>query len=123
MSSVAVCLVVPARPSHCSLIQRSHVLNLLHHTTDTHKSPSLPVAAKTACPQAVLLQALAGAQLEAGQRVLIHAGSGGVGTMAIQIAKLWGAHVVTTCSAGKSLFVQVPGIPHMCSLHVVSALL
>lgn len=53
------------------------------------------------------LQALAGAQLTAGQRVLIHAGSGGVGTMAIQIAKLWGAHVVTTCSAAKISFVQV----------------
>ena len=53
------------------------------------------------------LQALAGAQLKAGQRVLIHAGSGGVGTVAIQLAKLWGAYVVTTCSAHKVSLVQV----------------
>ena len=89
-------------------------------TSASHTSLSLPAAAETTCSQAVprYLQALAGAQLAAGQRVLIHAGSGGVGSMAIQIAKLWGAHVVTTCSAGKFSFVQVPGISHQCSLDV-----
>jgi alcohol dehydrogenase len=39
------------------------------------------------------------AHLEKGQKVLIHAGSGGVGTIAIQIAKHLGATVATTCSA------------------------
>jgi NADPH:quinone reductase-like Zn-dependent oxidoreductase len=34
-----------------------------------------------------------------GQRVLVLAGSGGVGTFAIQLAKAHGAHVITTCSA------------------------
>jgi len=38
-------------------------------------------------------------QLKAGQRVLIHAGSGGVGTLAIQLAKQTGAWVATTASA------------------------
>ncbi len=37
--------------------------------------------------------------LTEGQRVLIHAGSGGVGTLAIQIAKNAGAWVATTASA------------------------
>ena len=36
------------------------------------------------------------ARLEAGQRVLIHAGAGGVGHVAIQLAKLKGADVCTT---------------------------
>ncbi|WP_114955153.1 NADP-dependent oxidoreductase [Sphingosinicella terrae] len=36
------------------------------------------------------------AQLRSGQRVLIHAGSGGVGTVAIQLAKHLGAQVATT---------------------------
>lgn len=36
------------------------------------------------------------AQLKPGQRILIHAGSGGVGTVAIQLAKHLGAHVATT---------------------------
>jgi len=37
--------------------------------------------------------------LRKGQSVLIHAGSGGVGTFAIQFAKLAGAYVITTASA------------------------
>lgn len=37
-------------------------------------------------------------QLKAGQRLLIHAGSGGVGHLAIQLAKHLGAHVSTTAS-------------------------
>ena len=39
------------------------------------------------------------AQVAAGDRVLIHAGAGGVGSFAIQIAALRGAEVWTTCSA------------------------
>ena len=38
-------------------------------------------------------------QLKSGQKVLIHAGSGGVGTLAIQLAKHVGATVATTTSA------------------------
>ncbi|WP_237063369.1 NADP-dependent oxidoreductase [Loktanella sp. M215] len=36
--------------------------------------------------------------MTAGDKVLIHAGSGGVGTLVIQIANHVGAHVATTCS-------------------------
>jgi NADPH:quinone reductase-like Zn-dependent oxidoreductase len=40
-------------------------------------------------------------ELKAGQRVLIHGGSGGVGHFAIQFAKAKGAHVITTVSQPK----------------------
>lgn len=53
----------------------------------------MPLAALTAW-QALLNQG----RLKAGQRVLIHAGAGGVGVMAIQIAKAFGAHVAATAS-------------------------
>lgn len=38
-------------------------------------------------------------QLQSGQKILIHGGAGGIGTMAIQIAKHLGAYVATTVSA------------------------
>lgn len=46
------------------------------------------------------------AGLVAGQRVLIHAGAGGVGSLAIQIAKILGLHVVTTTSTKNLDFVR-----------------
>ena len=44
--------------------------------------------------------------LQSGQRVLIHAGSGGVGTLAIQLAKHAGAWVASTASAENKGLVQ-----------------
>ena len=49
------------------------------------------------------------ANLTAGQRVLIHAGAGGVGSIAIQLAKAKGAHVTATASAGKADLVRSLG--------------
>ena len=50
------------------------------------------------------------AQIKAGQNVLIHAGAGGVGHLAIQLAKLAGANVCTTISSNeKAEFVQSLG--------------
>ena len=49
-------------------------------------------------------------RLEAGQVVLIHAGAGGVGHIAIQLAKIRGARVITTVSSQeKADFVQELG--------------
>ncbi|OLE25281.1 MAG: NADPH:quinone reductase [Catenulispora sp. 13_1_20CM_3_70_7] len=45
------------------------------------------------------------ADLQPGQRILIHAGAGGVGHLAVQIAKTRGAHVIATASAAKHDFV------------------
>lgn len=46
------------------------------------------------------------AELKAGQKILIHAGSGGVGTLAIQLAKHLGATVATTSSAANADLVR-----------------
>src|SRR5262245_53267759 len=44
--------------------------------------------------------------LAAGQRVLIHAAAGGVGHLAVQLAKWRGAYVLATASAKNAAFVQ-----------------
>ena len=49
------------------------------------------------------------ANLQAGQKVLIHAGSGGVGSIAIQLAKHLGAHVATTTSTANADLVKSLG--------------
>jgi len=64
----------------------------------------VPLAALTAW-QALLGQG----KLKPGQRVLIHAGSGGVGAMAIQIAKAFGAFVAATASTRNQDFLRGVG--------------
>ncbi|MEE4540348.1 type I polyketide synthase, partial [Streptomyces sp. V4-01] len=50
------------------------------------------------------------ADLKAGQAVLIHAGAGGVGSAAVQLARHWGAEVYATASAGKQHLLRAAGL-------------
>lgn len=50
------------------------------------------------------------ADVRPGQRVLIHAAAGGVGHVAVQIAKARGAYVIGTASAGKHDFLRELGV-------------
>jgi len=65
---------------------------------------AVPVVALTAWQ--ALIDA---AKLSAGQTVLIHGGSGGVGTFAIQIAKARGAKVIATASTANQDFLKQLG--------------
>lgn len=68
---------------------------------DMEQAASVPLVGLTAW------QALVGkARLQAGQKVLIQAGSGGVGTIAIQLAKHLGATVATTTSTANVDWVK-----------------
>ena len=51
--------------------------------------------------------------LEAGDRVLIHAGAGGVGLAAIQLAQAAGAEVFATASAPKQALLRSLGVEHI----------
>lgn len=60
------------------------------------EAAAIPAAGQTA------LQALAGvAGLRSGQRLLVNGAGGGIGTFAVQVGKLLGAHVTAVASAGK----------------------
>ncbi|MDQ0313855.1 NADP-dependent oxidoreductase [Amorphus orientalis] len=49
------------------------------------------------------------APVERGMRVLIHAGAGGIGSLAVQLMRQRGAHVAATCSARNADFVTSLG--------------
>lgn len=50
------------------------------------------------------------AEIKSGMRVLIHGGSGGVGTVAIQLAKHIGADTFATCSSANVAAVEALGV-------------
>jgi NADPH:quinone reductase-like Zn-dependent oxidoreductase len=73
-------------------------------TLTMEEAASIPLVGLTAW-QALIEKA----NLKKGQKVLIHAGSGGVGTFAIQLAKHLGAFVATTTSAANFDLVKSLG--------------
>ncbi len=75
----------------------------------------LPVAALATLPTAFVsaAQSFEDAELGAGDRVLIHAASGGVGQAAVQLARAAGAEVFATASAAKQASVRAFGVEHV----------
>jgi 2-desacetyl-2-hydroxyethyl bacteriochlorophyllide A dehydrogenase len=71
------------------------------HALDMEQAASIPLVGLTAW-QALVEKA----RLHPGQKVLIHAGSGGLGTVAIQLAKHLGAAVATTTSTANVEWVK-----------------
>lgn len=63
------------------------------------RSVSFSVAASMPMTALAAWTAVETASIQSGQRVLVHGGAGGVGSLAIQLAKAKGAHVTTTVSA------------------------
>ena len=82
----------------------SENLVALKPATISHvEAASLPLVGLTT------LQGFGRAGARAGQRILIHAGSGGVGTFAVQYAKHLGLHVTSTTSSRNADFVKSLG--------------
>jgi alcohol dehydrogenase len=83
-----------------AVVRESDVAFKPTHLTHV-EAASLPLVALTSWQ---IIHDIVG--LKPGQNALIHAGSGGVGTIAIQLAKHAGATVYTTCSARNTDLVK-----------------
>ncbi|PRY65985.1 NADPH:quinone reductase-like Zn-dependent oxidoreductase [Glaciihabitans tibetensis] len=68
------------------------------------EAAGIPLAALTAWGMVVEV-----AKAHEGQRILIHAGAGGVGHFAVQFARYFGAYVITTGSAGNQTWLRELG--------------
>ncbi|HAV5769565.1 TPA: NADP-dependent oxidoreductase [Acinetobacter baumannii] len=86
-----------------TLVEESS-LSLKPKNLSMEQAGALPLVALTSWQALVEI-----AKVKAGQKVLIHAGSGGVGSIAIQLAKSLGATVATTTSAKNSGWVKELG--------------
>lgn len=75
--------------SHC-LARADHCLKL-PDTFDLARAAALPEALLTIWHNVMVL-----GQLEPGQTLLMHGGSSGIGSLGIQMAKVWGATVLAT---------------------------
>ncbi|MCJ0894622.1 NADP-dependent oxidoreductase [Rhodococcus sp. ARC_M5] len=70
-------------------------------TLSFEQAAALPLAGLTAWQSVV-----DGAHVSPGQRVLVHGAGGGVGHLAVQIAKAFGAYVIGTASGPREEFVR-----------------
>jgi NADPH:quinone reductase-like Zn-dependent oxidoreductase len=87
---------------------------LLHQRLDFRSSEAFPIDSSGSGKRPIgALTAWQGlferARLQAGERVLIHGGSGAVGVFAIQLARRTGAHVITTASSRNFDFLSQLG--------------
>ena len=81
----------------------------------TRAPPEIPVTELATMPTAFVSALLSfdEAALKSGERVLIHAGAGGVGLAAIQLAQAAGAEVFATASAPKQAYLRALGVAHV----------
>ncbi|MCW2488591.1 NADP-dependent oxidoreductase [Candidatus Symbiopectobacterium sp. NZEC127] len=89
-----------------------HSLAVKPHSLSMEEAAALPLVGLTAWQTLVET-----AKLKKGQKVLIHAGSGGVGTIAIQLAKHLGVFVATTTSTRNLAWVKALGADVVIDYH------
>ena len=88
---------------------------ITHEELVTAAPPGLSVSELATVPSAFVSAALSFeySGLKAGERVLIHAGAGGVGLAAIQLVQASGAEVFATASAPKQDYLRSLGVKHI----------
>lgn len=94
------------------VLAKSDELAIVPEELDLMAAGALPLAALTAW-QALFEVA----ELAPGQKILIHAGAGGVGHFAVQFARVHGAHVIATASDGNRDFLAELGVHEVIDYH------
>lgn len=87
------------------VVAKEEVTVKLPESVSFDEAAAIPLAGQTAWQTVVDL-----GQVKEGDRVLIHAGAGGVGTLAIQIAKAKGAWIAATASGSNQEFLTSLGV-------------
>lgn len=92
--------VPPSRQgTHAQLVAVNEAHVAFKPSSIDHKeAASIPWVAMTAWT-ALVTHAGLGPYNAHGKKILVHQGTGGVGSFAVQILKAWGAYVTTTCTA------------------------
>src|SRR5262249_54930539 len=96
--AIAAVNAVAAKPQHLSF----------------EEAAGIPVVGETAWRALVTI-----ANVQPGQRVLIHGGAGGVGSSGVQIAKARGAYVIATASPSHSELLRSLGADEVLDYHSV----
>jgi len=86
------------------LAAKANQFALMPQTTNFNEAASLPACARMAWSGMVEK-----AKVQAGQRVLVHGATGGIGSLALQFAKAYGAYVIGTASAHNADFLKQLG--------------
>jgi NADPH:quinone reductase-like Zn-dependent oxidoreductase len=86
------------------LAAKANQFALMPHTINFNQAGSLPACARMAW-SGIVEKAKAGP----GQRILVHGAAGGIGNLALQFAKAFGAYVIGTASAHNTDFLKALG--------------
>jgi NADPH:quinone reductase-like Zn-dependent oxidoreductase len=86
------------------LAAKANQFALMPHTLNFNEAGSLPACARMAYNGMVEK-----AKVQPGQRVLVHGAAGGIGNLALQFAKAYGAYVIGTASAHNAEFLKKLG--------------
>jgi NADPH:quinone reductase-like Zn-dependent oxidoreductase len=106
-------IMAPGTAADYVVIRERNIAKLPASVAD-HDAAGLPLAALTA------FQVWEAVGLERGQSVLIHGGVGGVGHLAVQLAKLRGVTVYATASARHLELLEDLGVDHPIDYHSTS---
>lgn len=86
------------------LAAKANQFALIPQTINFNEAASLP-----ACARMAWSGMIEKAKVQPGQRVLVHGAAGGIGSLALQFAKAYGAYVIGTASAHNADFLKELG--------------